>query len=101
MKHKSKILIIISILVMVSISCATLASSATSQPPEIVEEVVQVVEATESTTGQTEVSTEPRAAINFVDQDSQLVELFQNVNPGVVAIRVLAAEGTGLGSGFV
>jgi S1-C subfamily serine protease len=39
--------------------------------------------------------------IDIVDQQDQLVHLYQEVNPGVVAIRVLSEEGEGLGSGFV
>ena len=39
--------------------------------------------------------------IDLVDQQDQLVNLYQAVNPGVVAIRVLSEDGDGLGSGFV
>lgn len=39
--------------------------------------------------------------IDIVDQQDQLVHLYQEVNPGVVAIRVLSEAGGGLGSGFV
>lgn len=38
---------------------------------------------------------------DLVDQQDQLVMLYQEVNPGVVTIRVLSEEGTSLGSGFV
>jgi len=39
--------------------------------------------------------------IDLVDQQDQFVRLYQEVNPGVVAIRVLSEQGGGLGSGFV
>jgi 2-alkenal reductase len=39
--------------------------------------------------------------VDIVDQQDQFVHLYQKVNPGVVAIRVLSEEGGGLGSGFV
>jgi 2-alkenal reductase len=39
--------------------------------------------------------------IDIVDQQDQFVRLYQEVNPGVVAIRVLSEQGGGLGSGFV
>jgi len=39
--------------------------------------------------------------IDIVDQQDQFVRLYQEANPGVVAIRVLSEEGGGLGSGFV
>jgi 2-alkenal reductase len=38
---------------------------------------------------------------DIVDQQDQFVRIYEEVNPGVVAIRVLAEEGSGLGSGFV
>jgi len=39
--------------------------------------------------------------IELAGQQDRLVDLYQQVNPGVVAIRVLSEEGSGLGSGFV
>jgi len=39
--------------------------------------------------------------VDLVDQQDQFVNLYQTVNPGVVTIRVLSEEGSGLGSGFV
>ena len=38
---------------------------------------------------------------DLVNMQDKLVNLYQEVNPGVVAIRVLTQQGTGLGSGFV
>jgi len=39
--------------------------------------------------------------VDIVAQQDQFVSLYQAVNPGIVAIRVLSEEGGGLGSGFV
>ncbi len=36
-----------------------------------------------------------------VPQESTLIEIYENSNPGVVAIQVLTSSGNGLGSGFV
>jgi S1-C subfamily serine protease len=40
-------------------------------------------------------------AVDLVNQQDQLVQLYEQANPGVVAIRVLSDQGSGLGSGFV
>jgi S1-C subfamily serine protease len=40
-------------------------------------------------------------AVDYVNQQDQLIALYQRANPGVVAIRVLSETGDGLGSGFV
>jgi S1-C subfamily serine protease len=39
--------------------------------------------------------------VDFVDEQRQLVRLYEEINPGVVTIRILSEEGNGLGSGFV
>jgi S1-C subfamily serine protease len=40
-------------------------------------------------------------SLDLVAQDQVLVSLYEKVNPGVVAIQILTADGGGLGSGFV
>ena len=52
------------------------------------------------------VPTEPQASevpvvINQVPEESDLVNIYERSNPGVVAIQVLTTSGNGLGSGFV
>jgi len=42
-----------------------------------------------------------KPVVDLIDQQNQFVHLYQQVNPGVVAIRILSEEGGGLGSGFV
>jgi len=39
--------------------------------------------------------------VDYVSQQDQLIQLYEQANPGVVSIRVLSEEGGGLGSGFV
>ena len=39
--------------------------------------------------------------IDFLDQQDTLTRIYDQANPGVVSIRVLSQEGSGLGSGFV
>ena len=51
-------------------------------------------------------SDEPKASdvpvvINQVPEESTLIKIYENANPGVVAIQVLTVNGNGLGSGFV
>ena len=46
-------------------------------------------------------SAPPDRPAELAGQQDQLIGLYQQVNPGVVAIRVLSEEGSGLGSGFV
>jgi 2-alkenal reductase len=44
---------------------------------------------------------EPSVVPNLVAQEDTLVNIYENISPGVVAIRVLTEGGGGLGSGFV
>lgn len=39
--------------------------------------------------------------VDLVSQQDKLIQLYEQANPGVVAIRVLSDQGGGLGSGFV
>jgi len=43
----------------------------------------------------------PSQVFDYVEQEDILTQLYEQANPGVVAIRVLSEEGEGLGSGFV
>ncbi len=92
-----KILITITILVTTSLACSLLTVSNNTAAPPIIEEIEPQLE---NPTTQPE---EEIASLNvdLIDQQEQLVALYQQVNPGVVAIRVLSDEGGGLGSGFV
>lgn len=46
-------------------------------------------------------TSEPPAVPNLVVQEDKLVQIYESISPGVVAIRVLTESGGGLGSGFV
>jgi 2-alkenal reductase len=50
---------------------------------------------------QTEPVVVQNEAVNYVNQQDKLTQIYERANPGVVAIRVLSQEGGGLGSGFV
>lgn len=52
-------------------------------------------------TATSEPAATPVPAVILEQNGNPLVEIYQNVNPGVVAIQVLTADGNGLGSGFV
>ncbi len=94
MKRTSRLLaLMLIILSLVTIACV--ASLSTPSPPTAEAQATTIVPTIEPTT---EVVT-----INFT-QEELLTALYQRVNPGVVAIRVLSDEVTGgdsLGSGFV
>ena len=51
------------------------------------------------TTAQTDGN--PPVAPDFIDLQESLINLYEKVNPGVVAIQVLTRDGGSLGSGFV
>jgi S1-C subfamily serine protease len=52
-------------------------------------------------TATSEPAATPVPAVLWEQNGNPLVEIYQNANPGVVAIQVLTADGNGLGSGFV
>ncbi len=43
----------------------------------------------------------PAVVVDYIDQQDRLTAIYERVNPGVVAIRVLSDSGDGQGSGFV
>jgi 2-alkenal reductase len=94
MKRKhSKILLAVAIVVISSLACSFFSSP----PPEPSQNNIQN-QATILAT-----PTEKPAVLipDLVNQQDLFVNLYQKVNPGIVAIRVLSEEGNGLGSGFV
>ncbi|MGD2155682.1 MAG: trypsin-like peptidase domain-containing protein [Anaerolineales bacterium] len=100
MKPAYRTLSVLIVLSLVTLACATIVS----EPTPTNAPAIQVEKAT-----QTEVSPQPTAEssiittpdIDYSSQQDVLVELYQRANPGVVAIRVLSEEGSGLGSGFI
>jgi len=93
MKHHYRyILLVFSFLLLTTIACGFV----TNTQEQIPQENADIT----PTSFPTSESSNPLIA-NIVDQGDQFVHLYQKVNPGVVAIRVLSEEGGGLGSGFV
>ena len=91
MSRKNFLLIILLLLIVATISCVSLPSLNFSTTKETTQEP-----------GITEQSGEQKpVTIDLNSQEDIFVTLYQSVDPGVVAIRVLTEEGEGLGSGFV
>jgi len=94
MKRNFQILAVIAVLMLALLSCQTLSrvpssSPAVSLPPAITAAV--------SSSGPVEVP----PPLDLVSSQDTLISLYKQVNPGIVAIRVLTPDGGGLGSGFV
>jgi 2-alkenal reductase len=82
----------ITLLLLTTLACGILSESQNQAPTKD----QQVLYSTP-----TPAQSPPNVVVDFVNQQDQLVKLYQEVNPGVVTIRVLSEEGSGLGSGFV
>jgi len=83
MKNRSAILIVVMVLVLTALACSINPQAWLTQSVEpINDEVIPTVS-------------------KVVIEDGDLPALYEEVNPGVVAIRALTAEGGGLGTGFV
>jgi S1-C subfamily serine protease len=99
--HRHKILLALMVLVSTTLACSLITSTTNTAAPPLVEETEPKLEIPE-TQADTQPQTGPLSQeIDLIDQQDQLVALYQRVNPGIVAIRVLSEEGGGLGSGFV
>jgi len=89
-----KIIIFLVVLSITSFSCGIFNSPSTSTT------TYPTLQPTDNST-----YTEPviiqNEAVNYVNQQDKLIQIYEQANPGVVAIRVLSEEGGGLGSGFV
>ena len=83
---------VLSVLSLAILSCSTFSSPLTNTPDNI------------SPTPITATVIAPvylAPAADLVAVEDQLVEIYEKVNPGVVALRVLSQDGGGSGSGFV
>ena len=86
MRRNFRNLWIIGIVAFISLACVLVPQGVRTQSPEV------VVHPTETSV----LEEEPEFT-----QQNQLIDLYERVNPGVVAIQVLSEEGGGLGTGFV
>jgi S1-C subfamily serine protease len=95
MKPPLRVLLIVTIaLIFTALACGTFTGLSTqtatdNQPPSI-----QLNQLTPNPSLQ-------NTSLDLIGQENVLISLYQRINPGVVAIRVLSEEGGGLGSGFV
>ncbi len=89
-----RLLVLIAVLVITTISCRLFTSPQVPPSPE------ESQNPTAPLPPQSETIPE-NPIVNYVDLEDQLVKLYQRVNPGVVTISVLSEKGGGLGSGFV
>ena len=106
MKRNSiKIWLVISVLLLATLACAIPGlTSSFSFTPETEIQVTETVTESEGELEELPIPAEPPATFLVPDavllQDG-LVQLYENVSPGVVSIQVYSDLGPGLGSGFV
>ena len=89
-----KIFIFLSILVISSFACGAVSQLPSSSEPTQLD----------TPTPQFNITTDPSPPVEVIDtfnHQNQLVQLYEQANPGVVSIRILSEQGGGLGSGFV
>lgn len=94
MKRTFKTLVFLLVLLSVNVACANFSEPIPIQTEEIQEPTLpqdDLDSADQQTT----------LPLEIVNQQDLFVNLYKQVNPGVVAIRNLSSEGGGLGSGFV
>ncbi|MBU0512854.1 MAG: S1C family serine protease, partial [Chloroflexi bacterium] len=90
MKRTLYILIIIAtVLSLTTLACALSGSPVDTPVPTTIDNTPYPI------------SDPPDPPVELAGQQDRLIDLYQQVNPGVVAIRVLSEEGSGLGSGFI
>src|SRR3989337_1730335 len=100
MKRESKLLILISLLTVFAFSCQIL----TNLPDQVT--ITDVPEITSAPiivepTGDTSQTDDAPIVVGPAASQDLFIRLFENINPGVVAIQVLTQSSGGLGSGFV
>lgn len=95
MKHPYRyIFIFLTILILSSLACSFFTNSQDQVTPNKEATLILPTEVSS-------IEASNPVIADIVDQQDQFVRLYEEVNPGVVAIRVYAEEGDGLGSGFV
>ncbi|MBG0787872.1 MAG: trypsin-like peptidase domain-containing protein [Anaerolineaceae bacterium] len=104
----SKLWIIMAVVSLTLMSCAlptTISQLINSSPTATAEPVIEATEvaptATENADSTADVSTATYLIPDEVLQQDALISLYDNVNPGIVSIQVVTADGAALGSGFV
>ena len=101
MKRESRLLMLISLLTIFTFSCQILTNLPDQVTSTDVPALTSVPIIVEPTSEPSQTSDAPIALEPTASQDV-LIRLFENINPGVVAIQVLTqSNGGGLGSGFV
>jgi S1-C subfamily serine protease len=87
--------IVLAILVIGTLACSTTAVDPT---PEVIPTSVPTLA---SATSAAPVLPAPAQVVDPAVAENVLVQLYERVSPGVVAIQISTDEGTGAGSGFV
>jgi S1-C subfamily serine protease len=95
--HRNKI-IFVAIFIFTALVSTTLACGFLTNSQN---QIATVTPRNENSRLTSPIETSPITGVDLVDEQRQLVSLYEDINPGVVAIRVLSEEGSGLGSGFV
>ena len=87
-------LIVISFLIFTTLACGTFTGLSSQTSTDNQSPSIQLNVPTSNSSSQ-------NTSFDLIGEQDILVNLYEKINPGVVAIRVLSEEGGGLGSGFV
>ncbi|QRN82780.1 trypsin-like peptidase domain-containing protein [Chloroflexota bacterium] len=104
----SKLWIIMMVVSLTLMSCVlptTISQLINSSPTATAEPAIEVTDITPSVTETADTAADVSTATYLIPdeilQQDALISLYDNVNPGIVSIQVVTADGAALGSGFV
>ena len=100
MKKNTSLFLVVGLLVLVSLACSQSFSWSSNQSPAQQNQVQQVTVQVPAPTTAVMLPSNFDAGVAYENQDL-LVQLYENVSQGVVAIQTVGSLGEGLGSGFV
>jgi len=89
-----KIIILLIVLSSASFACGAITTNPSTTNPNFLNTPIPQVSLPSDPSS-------PDEIIDLISQEDQLVQLYEQANPGVVSIRVISEQGGGLGSGFV
>jgi len=96
--RKIKLLLAVSVLILAAMACSLPEISFLGPNGVETESAVTAEEVAEPTPMETQSAV---VVPDIVDLENSLMQLYENVSPGVVSIQVFSESGSGIGSGFV
>ena len=96
--RKFKLLLAVSVLILAAMACSLPEISFLGPDGVETEAAVTAEEVAEPTPMETQSAV---VVPDIVDLENSLMQLYENVSPGVVSIQVFSESGSGIGSGFV